>query len=301
MSASGVARAAASNSGQVNDILAIDIGGTKIDAARVSSNGEIVDRHRCLTCGDDAEILFENLVALVEPLVENQTLRGCGVGCGGPMSLGGEKVSPLNIPQWRDFPLRSRLAERLGMSVVIENDAKALALAEGRLGAASGISDYVALVVSTGIGGGIVLDGRLLGGRLGNAGHIGHIVVDKDGERCTCGNLGCLEAMASGTALEKLLGHPPQYAPNEVKRRTGRLVGRAIGVVVNRLDLRLAVVGGSVALGFGRDFFEAAQEELEVQCGLDFAVGSRVVPSGLGVDGPLLGALEVWRQYGENG
>ncbi len=105
----------------------------------------------------------------------------CGVGCGGPMSPGGEEVSPLNIEAWRSFPLRSRLAELTGLATFVDNDAKALALGEGWVGAATGRDDYIAMVVSTGVGGGIVLDGRLLGGRLGNAGHIGHVVVEPDG------------------------------------------------------------------------------------------------------------------------
>ena len=277
------------------DTLAIDIGGTKIDAARVDGDGRILERYRLPTEGANAEELFAGLVALVEPLLAGGALGGCGVGCGGPMTSGGEEVSPLNIPQWRSFPLRARLAERLGMPVVVDNDAKAFALAEGRLGAAAGTSDYIALVVSTGIGAGIVIDGRLLHGRLGNAGHIGHVVVESDGPPCTCGGQGCLEALASGTALELVLGYPPAQAPDEVRRRTGRLVGRALGAVVNLLDLRLAIVGGSVALGFGDTFFEEAQTELDARSGLDFTAGSRVVPAGLGDDGPLIGAAEVWR------
>jgi len=279
----------------MTDTLAIDIGGTKIAAARVDGNGRILDRHRAPTKGANAEDLFDGLLSLVEPLLTGGELGGCGVGCGGPMTYGGEEVSPLNIPQWRRVPLRARLAERLGMPVVVDNDAKAFALAEGRLGAAAGTSDYIALVVSTGIGAGIVVDGKLLHGRLGNAGHIGHVVVESDGPACACGGRGCLEAMASGAALERLLGYSPAYAPDEVRRRTGRLVGRALGAVVNLLDLRLAVVGGSVALGFGGTFFEEVQAELVARSGLDFTEGSRVVPAGLGGDGPLVGAAEVWR------
>ena len=279
----------------MTDTLAIDIGGTKIDAARVDVDGRILERHRSLTEGANAEELFDGLVALVEPLLAGGAFGGCGVGCGGPMTSGGEEVSPLNIPQWRNFPLRARLAERLGMPVVVDNDAKAFALAEGRLGAAAGTSDYIALVVSTGVGAGIVVDGRLLHGRLGNAGHIGHVVVESDGPPCGCGGRGCLEALASGAALERVLGYSPCRAPDEVRRRTGRLVGRALGAVVNLLDLRLAVVGGSVALGFGEIFLEEAQGELDARSGLDFTDGSRVVPAGLGGDGPLVGAAEVWR------
>ena len=168
---------------------------------------------------------------------------------------GGAAVSPLNIPVWREFPLRDRLAEVTGLPVVVDNDAKALALGEGWRGAAQGESDFLAMVVSTGVGGGIVLDGRLLHGAEGNAGHIGHVIVEPDGRRCACGARGCLEAEASGTAIAATTGRPATEAGPEVRARTGRLVGRAVASVANLLDLGLACVAGSVALGFGADFF----------------------------------------------
>jgi glucokinase len=209
------------------------------------------------------------------------------------MSPGGEEVSPLNISVWRSFPLRSRLAVATGLPTFVDNDAKALALGEGWVGAAVGARNYIAMVVSTGVGGGVVLDGRLLGGRLGNAGHVGHIVVEPDGRPCPCGSHGCLEAEASGTALAAITGGPASLAPPELVERAGMLVGRAVGSVVNLLDLPLAVVSGSVALGFGDAFFRAAQTELEARCGLEFTHGARVVPGGLGDAGPLIGAGRV--------
>ena len=178
------------------------------------------------------------------------------------MASGGDEVSPLNIPAWRDFPLRRRLAELTGLPTFVDNDAKALALGEGWVGAAAGRADYLAMVVSTGVGGGIVLDGRLLDGRLGNAGHIGHVVVEPDGRPCACGGRGCLEAEASGTAIAAITGRPPAEAPPEVVARTGTLVGRAVASVANLLDLSLAVVAGSVALGFGEPFFDGGQREV---------------------------------------
>jgi glucokinase len=138
-----------------------------------------------------------------------------------------------------------------------------------------------------------VLDGRLLDGRLGNAGHVGHVIVVPDGRACRCGGRGCLEAEASGTALAAITGQPARLASAVVVERTGMLVGRAIASVVNLLDLPLAVVSGSVALGFGRPFFEAAQAEMNLRCGLDFARGARVIPGGLGDRGPLVGAARV--------
>jgi glucokinase len=220
----------------------------------------------------------------------------CGIGCGGPMSPGGETVSPLNIEGWRAFPLRARTHELTGVPTYVDNDAKALALAEGLTGAAAGERDFIAIVVSTGIGGGLVLNGRLLEGRLGNAGHIGHVVVEPDGRACACGGRGCLEAEASGTAIAAITGNPPAMAPPEVVVRTGTLVGRAVASVVNLLDLPLAVASGSVALGFGNPFFAAAQREVALRCRLEFARGARIVPGGLGPDGPLIGAGTVgWR------
>ena len=212
------------------------------------------------------------------------------------MSPDGETVSPLNIEGWRAFPLRSRLHELTGVPTYVDNDAKALALAEGLTGAAAGERDFIAIVVSTGIGGGVVLNGRLLEGRLGNAGHIGHVVVEPDGRACACGGRGCLEAEASGTAIAAITGNPPAMAPSDVVVRAGTLVGRAVASVVNLLDLPLAVASGSVALGFGEPFFAAAQREVDLRCGLDFARGARIVPGGLGPDGPLIGAGSVgWR------
>jgi len=247
----------------------------------------------------DGERLFSVLLALVSSVGGNGEVVVCGVGCGGPMAAGGEDVSPLNIPAWRRFPLRRRLAEATGVPTFVDNDAKALALGEGWRGAAAGEPNFIAMVVSTGVGGGIVLDGRLLDGAGGNAGHIGHVIVEPDGRTCACGARGCLEAEASGLSIATITGRPAAEAGPEVVERTGRLVGRAIASVANLLDLPLAVVGGSVALGFGAPFFAAAQAELSARARLDFSKGARVVPVGLGPRGPLVGAGAVgWRGLG---
>jgi glucokinase len=152
------------------------------------------------------------------------------------------------------------------------------------------------MVVSTGVGGGIVLDGRLLDGAAGNAGHVGHVIVEPEGRRCHCGGRGCLEAEASGTAIAAVTGQPPAAAPPALRRRTGTMVGRGVASVVNLLDLPLVVVGGSVALGFGEPFFAAARQELAARARLDFARGARIVPAGLGAHGPVVGAAAVgWK------
>jgi len=279
-------------------VIAIDIGGTKLAAAVVDGAGALVASARGATGGADGDDLFRRLAELVDDVVARSgadDLRAIGVGCGGPMTAGGAAVSPLNIPQWRGFPLRSRLAERFELPAFVDNDAKALALGEGWLGAARGQRDYLAMVVSTGVGGGIVLDGRLLDGADGNAGHIGHVIVEPTGRECPCGARGCLEAETSGTAIAAMTGAPAAEASYEVRVRTGRLVGRAVASVANLLDLRLAVVAGSVALGFGEDFFTAAQLEADRCARLDFSRGLRIVPSGCGGDGPVIGAAAVAR------
>jgi len=286
--------------------LAVDIGGTKLAVGLVDGRGALVWGPTVApTPRHDGDALWAALTRLVAEAVDAAPATGagpvvvCGVGCGGPMSRGGTAVSPLNIPGWRAFPLRDRLGALVGLPVAVDNDAKALALGEGWVGAAAGRSSFLAMVVSTGVGAGIVLDGRLLDGDGGNAGHLGHVVVEPDGRPCACGGRGCLEAEASGPSIEAATGRPAAEATPEVVARTGRLVGRAVADAVVLLDLHLAVVAGSVALGFGAPFFAAAQEELERRARLSFARGARIVPAGLGPAGPLVGAAAVgWRHLG---
>jgi len=278
------------------NVLAVDVGGTKLAVGLVDHDGALVRRASAPTPDTtDAEVIWAVLSQLVLG-VPTDGVEVCGVGIGGPMRQGGTLVSPLNIPAWRDFPLRQRLSALTGLPTHVDNDAKALALGEGWCGAAQGVRDYLAMVVSTGVGGGVVLDGRLLDGADGNAGHIGHLIVVPGGRRCACGALGCLEAEASGLAIAAMTGAPARAAGPEVIARCGRLVGQAVASVANLLDLRLAVVAGSVALGFGAPFFSAAQEELDRCARLAFSQGARIIPAGLGAEGPLIGAAAVGRR-----
>ncbi len=179
------------------------------------------------------------------------------------------------------------------MPTAVDNDAKALALAEGWRGAARGARSYLGMVVSTGVGGGLVVDGRLLEGDSGNAGHIGHVVVEPEGRQCVCGGRGCLEALISGPSIKAITGRPPESASLETIERAGLLLGRALTSVMALLDVRLATVAGSVALGFGEPFFAAAQAELDRHARIEYLHHPTVVPGGLGADGPLVGAAAV--------
>ncbi|MFI6391320.1 ROK family protein [Nonomuraea sp. NPDC050540] len=181
-------------------ILAIDVGGTKMAAALVAPDGAVRRTRRLATPQEaDAETLWKTLLTLIEPY---DGFSGVGVGCGGPMDWPSGEVSPLNIPGWRAFPLGERLAARFpGKPVRVHNDAICLAVAEHWKGHGRGRANMLGMVVSTGVGGGLILGDRLVNGGTGNAGHIGHVIVEPGGPPCGCGGHGCLEAVARGPAL----------------------------------------------------------------------------------------------------
>lgn len=278
-------------------VLAIDIGGTKMAAARP---GEDIQR---VPTGPDP---WAALTGLLDPLVEG--VDGIGVGCGGPMEWPAGVVAPLNIPAWRrGFPLRDRLAERYGVPVRLHNDAICMAVGEHSAGG-WGVGDLVGMVVSTGVGGGLISGGRLLDGAHGNAGHIGHVVVDPDGPSCACGNRGCLEAIArgpavvawaqargveaqDGQALAALAakGHPVAV---EAFERAGRAVGVALSSVAALLDLRVAVVGGGLALV--PQLWPPLQQVVRDRAKISYLRDFRVVPSSLGLRAGLIGAAALF-------
>lgn len=281
-------------------LLAIDVGGTKFAVGIVTSRGELVDRSIGMVQRDvGPEAHFEMLAELIaeQRLVADERhhvdLVAAGIGSAGPIEPNCVAVSPLNIPAWRDFSLQPRVAELVELPTYGDLDSKALALAEGWLGAAKGLDNYCAMTVSTGVGGGIVLDGRLIDGASGNAGHVGHIIVEPNGRRCRCGSRGCLEAEASGTAIEAITGRPPTEPSYEIMERTGQMVGRAAASICNLFDIDLVVVGGGVALGFAATFFNAATVELNRQTALKYSRQARIVSSRLGDRAPLIGASAV--------
>ena len=277
--------------------LAVDIGGTKLSVGVVSGSGEILSHGRALTPQTQVWSTLSELI-VSQMAASEVELVACGVGCGGPMSPNGDFVSTLHIPEWRDFPLRASLEKLVQMPVYIDGDAKALVQGEVWCGAVAGQTDVVGMVVSTGVGGGIISGGKVLDGRSGNAGHIGHVIVVPDGRLCACGSRGCLEAHASGRSIEAITGKPAAQASQQVVQETGRLVARALVSVGATLDVRSAVIAGSVALGFGAPFFEAVQSELDRSAKIGFIDGFKVCPAGLGPLSPLVGAAAVARNLG---
>lgn len=278
-------------------VLAVDVGGTKLAAC-------VGDRPvRTVPTGPDP---WGALTALLDPLAGGVT--AIGVGAGGPMVWPAGVVSPLNIPAWRTgFPLRSRLAERYGVPVRLHNDAVCMAVGEHARGG-WGVDDLLGIVVSTGVGGGIVSQGRLLDGARGNAGHIGHVVVEPEGPSCACGGRGCLEAIARGPALvawaaaqgcgvadgpglaaAAASGHPVALAAFE---RAGRAVGIGIASVAAVLDVRVVVVGGGIARV--PQLWPAMRRSVEEHARLTYLRDLSVVPAALGQRAGLVGAAALW-------
>jgi glucokinase len=278
-------------------ILSVTIESDHFTAGIVTFRGELLDRTRADVDPDvGPQSHFASLARMVGEQRDrardqhNVRVRAIGVACAGPIERNCETVSPASVPSWRRFELRQHLRELTGLPVFGDLDAKATTLAEGWLGAARGAQSFCTIVVSTHVDGGLVLDGDLVDGATGNAGNVGHIIVEPGGRRCTCGARGCLESEASGMAISTITGRPLTEPTYDIMRRTGRLVGRAAGTICTALDLDLVVVGGDVALGFAATFFNAAQEEIDAISRVGHGAAARVTSARLGDNGPLIGA-----------
>ncbi|MCB5163745.1 ROK family protein [Streptomyces bambusae] len=295
---------------------AIDIGGTKIAGALVHEDGTLTARTQRPTPRTTApEDVMQAVADVVADLARDpawSAVRRCGIGSAGPVDASRGTVSPVNITAWRDFPVLARTREVLArhgapVPTVLVGDGVAMTAAEHWLGAARGRANALCMVVSTGVGGGLVLDGRLHPGPTGNAGHIGHISVAFDGEPCACGGRGCVEQIASGTAIARWaaeqgwtgpdptaagvaaaarLGDPVAVAAFD---RAGRALAAAIAATATLVETDLAVIGGGVA-GSGDVLFAPLRRHLADYAALDFVRGLDVVPAALGTAAGLIGA-----------
>lgn len=284
-------------------MLALDIGGTKIAGGLVDAGGRLL-RHTSRPTGTDP---FSSLREVVAELAAGD-VAGVGIGCAGPVDAVAGTVSPINIPAWRDFPLVERVRELVGAPVALAGDAVCMALGEHWVGAGQGSRGMLGMVVSTGIGGGLVLDGRPFAGLSGNAGHVGHVVVEPDGEPCTCGGRGCAETVASGPNIVRWarargwVGADARELAESAKagdsvaaeafQRCGQAVGLAIVATAAVCDLDLAVVGGGVAQT-GDLLFEPVRATLATHARLSYLRGLRVEPAQLGTTAGLYGAASL--------
>jgi glucokinase len=259
--------------------IGVDAGGTKVEGVLVEIGdvARVLDRRVEATPALDAEASTQTIIAVARELAGGrEDIVALGVGAAGLVDRAGIMRFAPNVA-WRDFPLRQRIAEATGLDTLVDNDANVAAWGEFRFGAGRGSSDMLLVTVGTGIGGGIVSGGRLLRGAHGFAGEIGHVIVEPDGPRCGCGNLGCWEQVASGRAIGRLgreaasehpesvlaglaAGDPANLTGREVTQaarqgdpssirilaEVGRRLGQGIAGLVNILDPDVVVVGGGV-------------------------------------------------------
>jgi len=266
-----------------NFSIGVDLGGTNLRIAAVEEQGSLLEKITLgtrVTLGRDHVIndMCDAVQHLTAKYKDLATLEGIGIGVPGiiDMRTGMIRESP-NLPGWADSPVRSEIEKRLGTRVILDNDANVAAFGEKWLGAARNFDDVAMLTLGTGVGGGIVLDGRIWHGMVGMAGEFGHITVEPEGQLCGCGNRGCLEQYASATAVVRMAheaiangeavelaaaaSNNPEFSAkavynlaiqgDESARRIFRHVGRSLGIVlaalVNSLNLPIYVIGGGVS------------------------------------------------------
>jgi glucokinase len=292
--------------------LTLDIGGTKIAAGLVDSTGALVHTTTQPTPKNQgAEHVWTLTRRMIADAMDTAggAVRGVGIASAGPIDQATGTVSPINIPCWRRFPLRDRVAAEVpGVPVLLAGDGLCMALGEHWRGAGRGADFLLGIVVSTGVGGGLVLDAAPYHGRTGNAGHVGHVVVELDGQPCSCGGRGCVETVTSGPwmtrwAVANGWAAPPgadaaalaeaAVAGDAVAVRAFRRGATALAAMIASVaavcDLDLVVVGGGVAKS-GRTLFDPLDEALAGYARLDFIGGLRVVPAALGGEAGLIGA-----------
>jgi glucokinase len=290
--------------------LAIDIGGTKIAVGLVDTDGELGHHAQLPTPDGDAEAVWAVVDSLVTEALATAGGRvsGAGISSAGPIDLPSGTISPINITQWQRFPIVERVTALVGAPTRLAGDGLCMAMGERWRGAGRGAHFMLGMVVSTGIGGGLVLDGAPYDGRTGNAGHVGHVVVDPDGAKCTCGGRGCAETVASGPHIARWARENGWQAPKDADakeladaandgdptalaafKRCGKFVAATIASVGAVCDIDLVVIGGGVAKS-GALLFDPLRDALKTYAGLSFLHDLEVVPAELGGDAGLVGA-----------
>ena len=308
-------------------ILSLDIGATKLAGALFDTSHRLVGYSRIATrAAEGSEPVFGRVVDLAESLLkkkglDTRALRCAGVGCAGPLdSEAGVVYSPPNLLFWKSFPLKKRLEEHLGVPVVVDNDANAAALGEHRFGAGRGCDHLLYVTASTGIGAGLILDGRVHRGADFGAGEFGHIVLAKGGPKCNCGGRGCLEALASGTAIAKqalaLAGRSPDSvlarilaergevgarevaaaakrgdpAAGKIFRNAAVYLGLGITSAIHLLNPEIVIIGGGLARA-GRLLFEPVRKTVAERAQKRLCENVRIVPARLGARAGIYGSL----------
>jgi len=299
-------------------VIGVDLGATKVAVGLVAPDSRIIARRRFPTGAPQGPShVVEGIVRAVRELEAHLPrgahVAGLGICSPGPLDhVGGVIIDPPNLPGWSSVPMRQLLAERLEMPVCLEHDAKAAALGEYHFGAARGARDMVYVVVGTGVGAAIIIDGRLYRGRHNSAGEVGHITIALQGARCSCGSCGCVETFLSGPHLGRAyaeaaareglaapavdvtgetvarLAEKGDPLALEVMGRAGEALGTAVASLAMILDIDLYVIGGSVAKA-GELLLAPARQAICRHSFRSVSEHVRIVQCGLGDDGPILG------------
>ncbi|MFE0679009.1 ROK family protein [Streptomyces sp. NPDC058867] len=296
-------------------VAALDIGGTKIAGALVDGRGRILARaQRPTPARESGDTVMGAVEAVLGELTASPLWAGVsalGIGSAGPVDASAGTVSPVNVPGWRGFPLVRRVREAVGgLPVELIGDGVAITAAEHWQGAARGHDNALCMVVSTGVGGGLVLNGRLHPGPTGNAGHIGHISVDLDGDPCPCGARGCVERIASGPNIARRAvdngwspgpdGDTSAAAVAEAARagdpvalasfeRAARALAAGIAATATLVEIDIAVIGGGVGKA-GDILLAPLRKALGDYATLSFVQRLTITPAQMGTDAGLVGA-----------
>ncbi|MEU9459659.1 ROK family protein [Streptomyces sp. NPDC088394] len=307
-------------------VAALDIGGTKIAAALVDGGGSLLVRAQRPTPAREGAETVMGAVSEVLAELSGSPLWGrataVGIGSAGPVDASAGTVSPVNVPGWRDFPLVERVGKVVGgLPVELVGDGVAMTAAEHWLGAARGYDNALCMVVSTGVGGGLVLGGKLHPGPTGNAGHIGHVCVDLDGDPCPCGSRGCVERIASGPNIARRAleagwrpgpdGDASAAAVAAAARagdriavasfeRAAQALAAGIAATATLVEIDIAVIGGGVA-GAGDILFTPLRRALRQYATLSFVRRIEVAPAVMGTDAGLVGAAAAAARVGPGG
>ncbi|MDQ7850927.1 MAG: ROK family glucokinase [Armatimonadota bacterium] len=307
-------------------VVGIDVGGTKTLLALVDPHGGVQVRRRMDTPQRGPQDFVRTLVRELWALLQQAGRRreevlGLGVGAPGPLDpQSGVVFEPPNLAGWRDVPLAAMLREAAGIPTWVENDANAAALAEAWVGVGVGVRDLIYITVSTGIGGGLILNGELYHGVSGTAGEVGHMTVEPEGPLCGCGRRGHLEAVASGGAIARMAQEAVRtgretrlraLAPQaltaeavaeaagrgdevarEVYARAGSYIGLAVASLVNVLNPAMVVFGGGVSKA-GDLLLEPVRRVVRERAFQRPAAAVRIVPAALGDDVGVIGAAAV--------
>lgn len=285
-------------------VLGVDIGGTKIAAAVVNENAEISGSATLPTRASEGfDVSYKQLRRIIKESLRDG-VSAIGICAPGPLNpKTGVVLNPPNLPGWRNIPLAAEIAKEFGLPCRVENDANAAGLAEVRFGAARGFSSAFYVTWSTGIGAGIILDGKIYYGKNGAAGEGGHVTVDYLSQTvCNCGTPGCVEALASGGAIARRLNRSPE----EIGRAAAQgdalaiqvldemclTVGAWLGSMISLLDPEIIVIGGGISQ-IGEPLFERLRRIVPTRTINQFADSTPIVPAQLGANSGILGAAAV--------